>query len=398
MDFGDPLAAVVLSDVDFKLDPVHDRLMSSLEPEEGGEDMERYATQTLQGPGLLYLRFENEAARERIANVIASLDLVSASDGDVLTVCAPEHDVLPLARSLSENLSALEQDAVRVIFHPLGRPLSLRDCFEIETLRQFLSRAQSGWFVQMLREGRLLTHFQPIVFVAEPNRVFAYEGLIRGCSDGGLVGPDSLFQVARGLRMNRELDGRARYTTIKSAARHQLLSKIFVNCCPASLDDPDQTLDETLLAVDEVGLKREQIVLEITESERIPDIQAFRRAMNRYRDAGFGVALDDLGAGYSSLRLLGELRPDYVKLDRDLMRGVEEDGFKAVIAQKVLETAQKLNIQTVAEGVETQGQWEWLRHQGGDFAQGFYFAPPASTPPVFSNNGLFWSSVPQFVA
>lgn len=397
MDFGESLAAELLRYGNFKLSPAEGRPLSPVDLEEGG-DVEQNATQALQGPGLLYLRFEHEAARERIANVLTSLDIVSASDGDVLTVCAPERDMLPLARSLSDHLSVAEQDEVRVIFQPLGKPLSLRDCFDIETLRQFLSRAQSGWFVDMLREGRLTTHFQPIVFVTDPNQVFAYEGLIRGCGDCGLVSPTSLFQVARGLRMNRELDGRARHTTIQSAARHRLLSKIFVNCSPTSLEDPDRILDETLLAVDEAGLMREQIVFEITESEHVPDLQAFRRALERYRKAGFGVALDDLGAGYSSLRLLGELRPDYVKLDRDLMLGVEEDSFKAVIAQKVLETAQKLNIQTVAEGVETRAQWEWLRAQGGDFAQGYYFARPASPPPIFSSNGLFWFTAMPYAA
>jgi EAL domain-containing protein (putative c-di-GMP-specific phosphodiesterase class I) len=65
--------------------------------------------------------------------------------------------------------------------------------------------------------------------------------------------------------------------------------------------------------------------------------------------------------------------------------------FKALIAQKLLETARALGITTVAEGVESREQWEWLRNHGGDFAQGFYFARPASPPPVMSSRGAFIS-------
>src|SRR5262249_43989437 len=95
---------------------------------------------------------------------------------------------------------------------------------------------------------------------------------------------------------------------------------------------------------------------------------------------GFLVALDDLGAGYSSLTLLTRLRPDFVKLDVELVREVDIDAYKANIAAKLLELAHSIGIQTIAEGVETLGEWQWLREHECDYVQGFFFGRPDSPP------------------
>ncbi len=94
------------------------------------------------------------------------------------------------------------------------------------------------------------------------------------------------------------------------------------------------------------------------------------------------MALDDLGAGYSSLNLLASLRPDFVKLDVGLVRDVDRDPYRTAIAAKLLDLAKDLGVIVVAEGVETEEQWRWLVAHGADLAQGFFFARPASPPPV----------------
>jgi EAL domain-containing protein (putative c-di-GMP-specific phosphodiesterase class I) len=100
-----------------------------------------------------------------------------------------------------------------------------------------------------------------------------------------------------------------------------------------------------------------------------------------YRNAGFKVALDDLGSGYGSLKLLSRLKPDFVKLDIDLIRGVDHDAYKAAIAGTIFELARKLGVATVAEGIETEAEWAWVRDHGADYAQGFFIARPGSPPP-----------------
>ena len=94
------------------------------------------------------------------------------------------------------------------------------------------------------------------------------------------------------------------------------------------------------------------------------------------------MALDDVGAGYNSLTLLTRLRPDFVKLDMELTRGVDRDRYKARVVGKLLEMARDIGARTVVEGVETDGEWVWARAHGADFVQGYLFARPATPPPV----------------
>jgi EAL domain-containing protein (putative c-di-GMP-specific phosphodiesterase class I) len=168
-----------------------------------------------------------------------------------------------------------------------------------------------------------------------------------------------------------------------------LQSKIFINFTPTSIYDPKNCLQTTLRAVDESTLSREQIVFEVIESENVADPNHLRDILDFYREQGFQVALDDVGSGYSSLNMISRLRPDFMKLDRELVSGLHQDNYKAMIAKKLLETAQELGVHTIAEGVEEEGEFEWLCENGADFVQGYFIARPASPPPVLvqSNPG-----------
>jgi EAL domain-containing protein (putative c-di-GMP-specific phosphodiesterase class I) len=344
----------------------------------------------VEGPGTLYLRFfERSEALRRVAKALDVAEVSFKLEDDVVFIAAPETDVSWLVRLLGETLFIGEQSAIKAIWEAQGQPLALRECFDVESLRSFLARAQSGWFLDLLRDKSFETHFQPIISVDRPDHVFAFEALLRGVTKSGIIAPDTLFDLARGLNLGRQLDDAARLCAIESAARHNMRSKIFLNISPSTLGDGRDTLISTLEAIDRFGLRREQIVFEIVESECIEDLPQLKAALAGLRGAGFRIALDDLGAGYASLQLLGQLRPDYVKLDRELVEGVDSDPFKALIAQKLLETARALGVVTVAEGVESKAQWEWLRAHGGDFAQGYYFARPSSPPPMMSDRGLF---------
>ena len=336
------------------------------------------------GEGLLFLRFERAAAIELAASALKRAHFKWQRAGEVLSVRVAQHEVARLVRILAETISVVEQGAIRVIWEAVGKALSIRDCFDVQTLREWLARAQSGWFLDMMRDDKFEAHFQPIVRVNAPGTVYGYESLLRGVTEAGLMAPLPLFEVAGGLKLRAQLDAKARQNAICQAGSLGVKERLFINCLPSALEDAHAALAATLNIIDDAGLKREQIVLEIVESECIEDANALRAGLEQFRRAGIGIALDDLGAGYASLHLLERLRPDFVKLDRELIGGVDGDGFKAVIAEKLLETARNLNIATVAEGVETAGEWNWLRAHGGDLAQGYFFARPAASPPLAS--------------
>ncbi len=244
----------------------------------------------------------------------------------------------------------------------------------------FAAKAQSGWLLRILREERLTSYFQPIVHT-EDQQVFAYECLMRGLDGDNVIYPAALLGVARGADLLFQLDLAARTAAIREAARHGISAKLFINFNPTAIYDPTYCLRSTVRKLQELGLPNNLIVFEVVESDQVTDIEHLKNICEYYRKAGFQVALDDMGAGYSSLNMLHELRPDYIKLDMQLIRSVHQDPFKASITGKLLEIARDLEIKTIAEGVENVEEYDWLRRHGADFVQGYFIARPASPPP-----------------
>lgn len=284
------------------------------------------------------------------------------------------------AQTLVESLSFEEQQGTRVLWVQGTREPNLDDFPRVVSLRRFLAASRADWLVGMLSEKRVTSHFQPIVAAADTSSVYGHEALMRGVDGDATVSPASLLAAARAADLLFQLDLTARQSAIREAGRLGLPARIFINFEPNAVYDPVYCLRSTVATVQETGIAAERIVFEVTESEQVRDLQHLEGILAVYRKAGFQVALDDLGAGYSSLNLIHRLKPDIVKLDMDLIRGVDQDAYKAAIAEKLLELARQLGIRTVAEGVETPGELDWLRDKGADYVQGYLIAPPSSQP------------------
>jgi EAL domain-containing protein (putative c-di-GMP-specific phosphodiesterase class I) len=233
-----------------------------------------------------------------------------------------------------------------------------------------------------MESRQLVTYFQPIVCTRDPGNVFAYECLLRGQQHGGpLISPDKLYHAARVTGRIDHLDRLARLTAIETAVDRRLDTHIFINFNPSSVNDPERSLESTIEAAYRSGISPDRFVFEVVESDEIQDFKRLIDILQVYREAGFQVALDDVGAGYSSLALLTAIKPDLIKLDMSLLRDVDRDQFKSHVAAKLLELASDLQIRTVVEGVETQGQWQWAVEHGAHYAQGYLFARPQAQPP-----------------
>lgn len=282
---------------------------------------------------------------------------------------------------LSEALTNREMEDTRALFKPGVEGLSVSDIPRSRSLKQLTALGGSGWLIDMLSEGRLTSHFQPIVRVDAPGEVYAQECLLRGLgADGDLVSPGPIFEAARDNDMLFQVDLAARLAAIREAVRHGIEDTLFINFMLNSVYDPKFCLRSTVRSVDEASLDHERVVFEVTETEQAGDVEHLRNIVDYYREQGFRVALDDLGSGYSSLNLIHRLRPDLIKLDMQLVRGVHGDPYKAVVAQKVLEMAQSLGVETIVEGVETREELGWARDQGATYAQGYLIAKPANPP------------------
>ena len=233
----------------------------------------------------------------------------------------------------------------------------------------------------ILERNQLTPLFQPILSFTE-NRIYGYEALIRGPAESPLHMPVMLFDdAARGARL-AEVDLRCRQACLEAWQRLQLPGKLFLNISPASMVQPGFRHGEMLEMMNAVGVAPGQVVMELTEHAPISDYVMLREAAALYKSMGFEIAIDDMGAGYSSLRLWSELRPDYVKIDMHFVQGIHQDRNKRQFAQSIMEIAHGLNCKVIAEGVECKEEYQTLHGMGVTLAQGYYFARPEALPPA----------------
>jgi|SRR5579883_3374508 len=332
--------------------------------------------------GLLFLSFPPYAAAA-VAGRVRELGADAAERVPGVLAVAFAGDGLP---ALADGLTALGADLLRDVRSLVAAAGAEPTAFELmgaRPLGDLIEELRAGWLVELLRERRVTTFFHPIVPAASPGEVFGYECLLRGLDPaGGVIPAGRLFAAAKTGDLLFHLDRTARQTAIESAARHATPGLLFVNFNPTSIYNPATCLRSTFLTAESVGLPPGRLVFEVVETEEVRDAEHLVRLLAEYRRAGFRVALDDIGAGYSSLNLLARLQPDFVKIDMELIRGVDRDPYKAQVVGKLLEMARGLGVETVVEGVETVGEWEWARDHGADYVQGYLFARPAAEPPV----------------
>ncbi len=129
-------------------------------------------------------------------------------------------------------------------------------------------------------------------------------------------------------------------------------------------------------ALNGTGLEASQVIFEVVETEQVPDREHLRAILTYYRENGFGMALDDVTAGYSGLALLADLNPDLAKIDREVVWQSVSSGRHADICRAVIDYAHKQGIPALAEGVETAAQRDLMTDMGIDLLQGFFFGRP----------------------
>ncbi|MBE9160172.1 EAL domain-containing protein [Nodosilinea sp. LEGE 06152] len=311
----------------------------------------------------------------------ASFEFELMQERPGLSVACKAGQAQEVARRLAQLVAPRELKETQVLFVRGAVQPQLQDFSDIASLQRFIKVSQSDWLVDMLASDRFTSHFQPIVSIQDTSQIYGYESLLRGLDEhGNLVMPGTIFELATEAGLLPQLDRAARLSTIAQASQHQLDGRIFINFTPTALYDPVSCLRSTVEAIDKAGISHAQVVFEVVESDNPQDLDHLKTVLNYYREAGFGVALDDLGSGYSGLNLLHQLRPDFVKLDMELIRNVHLDVYKASITEKLLEIAQKLNVQTVAEGIECVEELNWLQERGTNFAQGYLIAKPSAVP------------------
>ncbi|HLP96888.1 MAG TPA: EAL domain-containing protein [Sideroxyarcus sp.] len=250
---------------------------------------------------------------------------------------------------------------------------------ESDADRSMMTIFKQGDFLRnALREDRIEAFLQPIVEV-KSGSVMAYEVLVRICDGETIIPAGEFIEAAEELGMAQELDrevfrkGLAHYATI---AKKHPQAKMFFNLFPRSFNDIAWVRGIPEL-VRNAGVPCENIVLELTEREALPNLTQVRAVIEELRASKIAVALDDFGSGFSSFLYLKYLEIDYVKIEGSFVRQIAIDERDRIMISHINSMAHEFGLKTVAEFVEDEVTAKMLAELGVDYAQGYYYGHPS---------------------
>lgn len=215
--------------------------------------------------------------------------------------------------------------------------------------------------------------FQPIVDIDE-GKIISYEVLVRGPNQES---PETVFsQVAKQHFM--DFDQLIRERGIAQAASLGLSCCLSLNFTPGEiLFAHGAYVERTISFAGQHNIHAHQLIIEITESEAIPDLPLLAEIINKLRCSGIAISIDDFGSGYAGLSLLADIQPDQVKIDMHLIRNVNKDGPRQTIVKAINNICLDLGIDVLAEGVESHEEFLFLERSGISLYQGWFIARPA---------------------
>ena len=235
--------------------------------------------------------------------------------------------------------------------------------------------------VQTIEGRRLYPVFQPIVAL-DAVSIFAHEALIRGPQGTPLHTPDVLLKAAAEEGLGYELEYACVVAALQTWGQLKVPGRLFVNISANALTQlfEEQGPQRLLLLLRELQITPRMLVLEITEHERVADMDKLAGIVQRIRSVGVALALDDFGDGRSSLRLWSQLRPEFVKIDKYFTKAISEHGDKLKTLQALQQIAEIFGTELVAEGIETAEDLRVLRDLGITLGQGYFLGHPDRQP------------------
>jgi EAL domain-containing protein (putative c-di-GMP-specific phosphodiesterase class I)/ActR/RegA family two-component response regulator len=296
-----------------------------------------------------------------------ALEMIRAGAVSYIVKGAPPEEIVETAIRSAHGESVLSPEISSGVISQLAAHLKATD--HAETAERHLRER-----VQLTIDERLFdTVFQPIVRL-EDNRIIGYEALSRFRSVH-LHRPDLWFADAErvGLRVALELvTAHAAAEQYEAAEVDQFLS---LNMSPETLGECADLIS---------GFGGERLVIEITEHSAIADYDALQPMLQTLRQLGVRIAVDDAGAGFSSLRHALQLEPDYIKLDVSLTQSIDSDRKRRALAAGMIGFANELGAKIVAEGIEAEAELQTLLELGVPLGQGFLVGRPEPLPPILS--------------
>ena len=305
--------------------------------------------------------------------------VIETGAGPVAVTVSAAGVVLPDHAATTHDAFAAAEDALAYGKDSGGDQIALYAPHETVIARRRQNFAMADDLLAALREGRLRLAYQPVVRADDPTQIAFHECLLRLIDRSGkLINAGAFMPVAEKLGLVRMLDKRVLTMAFETLRRHPRV-RLSVNLSPQSLKDAGwQAQFEALAAANAPVLER--LILEVTEATAIDDADSTARILNRIRELGCAVALDDFGAGYTSFQQFKTLELDIVKIDGSYVRGVNRSSDDQLFVRTLSELARNYDLMVVAEMVEDSKAGRLLRGLGVDCFQGFHFGKPDVAP------------------
>lgn len=231
----------------------------------------------------------------------------------------------------------------------------------------------------ILAKGSLDILFHPIIRTRD-HSILGYEALVRGPRKSPLHSPAALFAQAEHAGRVSELDLLCQRRAVERFSALKLEGKLFINLLSDTLAQAEALRDNLERALRTANLDSAQIVLELTEHQPLPAHEDITHVLHRLRQLGFRLALDDVGVGHNGLRLWHALLPDFIKIDRHFIHGLDSDPARRKFVAGMADLANRLGCQIIAEGVEELSELDWLASFDVPLTQGFLFGVPMAAP------------------
>lgn len=345
----------------------------------------------------------------RIQSAVRMHDVVARLDGDEFAL------ILNLARGADEALRAAEKilfkaartetvaEAEADITANIGVAIYPRDTEDAIQLLQYAAMAmreakgnikepiaffdpslntEKSAYAKLRKDIRraiedetFVPYFQPIISL-EDNKLKSFEVLARWeHPERGLLPPGAFISAAEEMSLIDDIFWRILRASCEIAAQWPKSISIAINLSPVQFAD-DELGEKVLHVLKLTGLSPRQLIIEITETALIADMDAAQKAINFLQKKGIRFALDDFGTGYSSLQYLYQLQFDTIKIDRSFIASYENSQESALIVSSIVALSKSLGLKTTAEGVENLTDIDWLKELGCTFAQGYLFSKP----------------------
>jgi EAL domain-containing protein (putative c-di-GMP-specific phosphodiesterase class I) len=226
---------------------------------------------------------------------------------------------------------------------------------------------------RLIALGDVRAVFHPIVRLADW-RVIGHEALTRLAGAGSSFDSvEELFAFAESTELLMDFERLCRKTAILAAASLPDRGLLFLNASPQAVEDPDWSAGGMDRLLAQSGMSPGDVVIEITERVAIVRHDEFQTALRAFKERGYRVAVDDMGAGYSSFQALASIEPDFLKFDVSLVRDIDRSSIKRGLLDSLRQLAVKIGARVIAEGVEREEERETLLALGIELAQGYVF-------------------------